>query len=327
VFTPGLGRRAVALLLVLTATLFTVRFARADLLVSDNGGDQVFRFNQFTGAPVGGGGGVFIPPGSGGLDAAVGLRLDSGGQLLVASQGNNRILRYNTVTGAFLNEFASNQNTPGANMAGPADIQFGPGGNLYVANFNGSSVDRFSPGGASLGPFTSGGSIAGTASFAFGPDGNLYVGSFGSGTIERYNGVTGVFESNFATGLATPSGLVFNGTDLWFVDLFQHTVNRYSAGGTLLSSFSTGANSFPSHLLFTNDASNNPILLVALTGFGGVAGFTLNGTPTGFFASLGTPGVNIPGQLLLVPDAIPEPVGLPLLLIAASGLVLRRRRV
>ncbi len=314
-----------ALLPVWTFMLFAAQFASADLLVSDNGGDQVFRFDQFTGAPINGG--VLVSPGSGGLDAAVGMRLDAGGQLLVASQGNNRILRYNTVTGAFLNEFASNQNTPGANMNAPADIQFGADGNLYVANFSGSSVDRFTAGGSSLGPFTSGGAIAGTASFAFGPDGNLYVGSFGSGVIERYNGGTGAFESNFATGLATPAGLAFNGTDLWFADLFQHTVNRYSAGGTLLSSFTTGANSFPSHLLFTNDANNNPIVLVALTGFGGVAGYTLNGTPTGFFASLGTPGVNIPGQLLLVPNAIPEPVGLPVLLMVASGLVLRRRRL
>lgn len=318
-----MGRRACALLLVLSMTL-GAGLARADLLVSDNGGDQVFRFHQFTGAPIGDG--PFVDPGAGGLDSAVGMRLDGSGQLLVASQGNNRILRYDSVTGSFLNEFASNQNTPGANMSGPADIQFGPGGDLYVANFNGNSVDRFTAGGASLGPFTSGGAIAGTASFAFGPDGNLYVGSFGSGVIERYNGATGAYINNFATGLATPAGLTFNGTDLWCVDLFQHTVNRYSAAGTLLGSFSTGANSFPSHLLFTSDINSNPIVLVALTGFGGVAGYALDGTPTGFFASIGTPGVNIPGQLLLVPDAIPEPVGMPLLLAAAAGVVFRRRR-
>jgi hypothetical protein len=120
--------------------------------------------------------------------------------------------------------------------------------------------------------------------------------------------------------------LAFVGNELWFADLFQHTVNRYSLAGSLLSSFSTGNNSFPSHLLFTTDINNNPIVLVALTGFGGVQGFTLNGTPTGFFASIGTPGVNVPGQLLLVPNAIPEPAGWLLLSAGVLGFSLRRRR-
>ena len=70
------------------------------------------------------------------------------GELFVANFSSGQILRYDEGTGIFLGLFA---NVP----AQPRGIEFGPGGNLYVATTNG--VYRYAPSGASLGLFAAAG--------------------------------------------------------------------------------------------------------------------------------------------------------------------------
>jgi DNA-binding beta-propeller fold protein YncE len=299
--------------------------AQADLLVSDNFGNQVLRFDDETGAFLG----VFIsnnPAENGGLSGAIGMRR-KGGKLFVSSQFTDSILKYDLATGQFLGVFASNAG--GASMAQPADLRFGPNGNLFVANFAGTSVDAFSSTGKPLGPFTSGGpGISGTSSFSFGPDGHLYVGNFGGGSIQRFDGTTGAFIDTFAIGgMSGTSGLVFD-TDgsLWATSLLTNEIFHFDSTGALLDSFSTGDATFPSHILF--NPNNSDELLVALTGGGGVFRFGKDGTAFGFFAGGG--GLLVPGQtLFLPPSAIPEPsswAALALASLAGVIVVVRRRR-
>ena len=296
--------------------------ARADLLVSDNFGNQILRYDQVTGAFLG----VLVSsnPGlNGGLSGPVGMRIDGNGDLLVSSQNTNQLLKYNAMTGAYLGEFSGPGN--GANFAQPADFQFGPGGNIYVANFGGASVDSVLANGTYVGPYTNGGpGIAGTSSFAFGPGGNLFVGSFGTGDIFEYD-ASGNYLSTFATGMPGASGLFFDGDgDLWVASLLTHQLFEYGSAGNLLQSFTTGANTFPSHIIVNPNDSNE--LLVALAGAGGIYRYSTTGNPLGAFATGG--GLIVPGQMLLYSAAVPEPatfgVGLVAILVGMSKF--RRRK-
>ncbi|HMP80543.1 MAG TPA: hypothetical protein PKD54_13900, partial [Pirellulaceae bacterium] len=278
-----------------------------ELLVSDNFGNQILRFDASTGAFLG----VLVssnPAANGGLSGPIGMRLSNSGTLLVASQFTNEVLEYNRISGQFLGKWTSA--SQGANLAEPADLRYGPNGNMFIANFVGGSIDQFMADGTPLGSFTSGGpGIFGSSSFAFGPNGNLYVGSFGSGDIQEFDGVSGSYLGQFVNGLGGPSGLLFD-TDnsLWVASLFTDEIYHFDSAGNPLGSFSTGGGTFPSHILVNPNDSNE--LFVALTGAGGIYRFHKNGTFLGVFAFGG--GLLVPGQMLLL-SAIPEPSSLAVL--------------
>ncbi|HMO13219.1 MAG TPA: PEP-CTERM sorting domain-containing protein [Pirellulaceae bacterium] len=312
--------------LLLTSVLFLTCFANIvcsgataqdELLVSDNFSNQILRYDGTTGAFLG----VLVsgdPGVNGGLDAPVGMRISANNTLLVASQNTNSILEYNRFSGAFLGVWAS------TNMNGPADMRFGNDGNLYVANFFGNSVTRFDSFGNPLGVFTSGGpGIAGTASINFSPGAtsNLYVGNFNGSDVQVFDGTTGSFISQFATGFAGAAGLYFDIDDtVWVASLFTGDISHFAADGTPLGNFSTGATSFPSYIEINPNNTNE--LLIALTGAGGVYRFGKDGTPLGVFAAGG--GLLVPGQFLFA-SAIPEPNSLFLMAITGVALFTRRR--
>lgn len=308
------------LLMAVLAVGLAAPHAAADLLVSDNFGNQVLRYDQTTGAFVG----VLIssnPITNGGLNGPVGLRQRSNGNLLVTSQNDNRILEYDVNTGAFLGTF-SNDST----LAGPADLRFGPSGNLYVANFFGGSVAEFSPTGTALGHYTSGGpGIAGAASFAFDSNSHLFVGSFNTGEIQHFDENGAYVSPPLTTGMSGPAGLHFDldGT-LWATSLFSHEIWHIDSDGTVLDTFSTGADTFPSHILVNPNNTNE--LLVALTGGGGIYRFGKDGTPNGIFAFGG--GLLVPGQMLFTATAIPEPSSIAVLAVGflAFGVYRHTRR-
>ena len=69
----------------------------AALFVTNAGANQVLRYDDATGAFLG----VFVPAGSGGLNAPSGLAFGPGGDLFVASNTTGQVLRYDGQTGAF----------------------------------------------------------------------------------------------------------------------------------------------------------------------------------------------------------------------------------
>jgi sugar lactone lactonase YvrE len=282
--------------------------AQAEMLVGDNFGSQVLRFDELTGQYLG----TLITPGAGGLDGATGLSIAPDGRLLVTSQNGNAILRYDLDSGEFLGVFADQKS--GAGLQGPSDLRRGPDGLYYVSNFAGASVDRFDPlTGAALGPFTQGGTLGGASYSKFGPDGDLFVSSFGTNQVLRYDGQTGeskgVFASNSA--LVGPASLVFRGEHLYVASLLGQSILRFSATtGEFVDVFATPASvpnpmggpdldPFPSDMLFLDDGR----LLVTLTGQGGVAAFdAASGQQLQYVATGG--GLIVPGQMLLLPPLL-----------------------
>jgi outer membrane protein assembly factor BamB len=290
-----------ALLLLLASA------APAEMLVSDNFGHQVLRFNESTGAYLG----TLVPSGSGGLDGATGMWIGGDGRLWVASQNTGGILRYDLDSGAFVGKIADAETV---NLKGPSDLRAGADGLLYVSNFGGTTVDRFDPAlGTYQGPFTQGGPLNGASYSKFGPDGNLYVSSFQTNEVLRYNGQTGAFIDSFAAGngLAGPATLAFRGDHLYVASLFGQQVLRFNGTtGAFVDVFASPATvpnpgggpdlpPFPSDLLFLEDGR----LLVTLTGQGGVAGFDgTTGQQLQYFAGGG--GLVVPGQMLLLPALV-----------------------
>jgi DNA-binding beta-propeller fold protein YncE len=105
--------------------------------VSSFDNDTVLKFNADTGAPLG----VFVPPGSGGLNGPTGLTFGPDGNLYVSSFVlNNRVLKYHGTTGQFLGVFVDEAS---GGLQGPMDLSFGPDGYFYVGSSYGGGVFRY----------------------------------------------------------------------------------------------------------------------------------------------------------------------------------------
>jgi Concanavalin A-like lectin/glucanases superfamily/PKD domain/Matrixin len=138
---------------------------------------SIERYNGTTGAPLpsaGNTGAYFVPPGSGGLNAAQEFAFGPDGNLYVVSANTNQVLRYSGTTGAPL---------PAPGQSGAVFVAAGSGGLSFGDGM------------------------------AFGPDGNLYVASLNTRNILRYNGTTGAFLNVLISagsgGAGTPSDLIF----------------------------------------------------------------------------------------------------------------------
>jgi hypothetical protein len=193
-------------------------FHGGNLYVGSCENARVLRYDAATGAFLG----IFVAPGSGGLDCPWGLVFGPDGHLYVANFDDDpatiaSVLRYHGQTGAFLGAFVA----PGSGgIDGPEGLTFGPDGNLYVASNNG--VLRYNGStGAFLGVFvpTGSGGLASPADVVFGPDSHLYVADGtapAASNVLRYNGSTGAFLGVFVPtgsgGLMTPTKLLFSGT-------------------------------------------------------------------------------------------------------------------
>jgi DNA-binding beta-propeller fold protein YncE len=122
-----------ASLLSLALLALTTPQARAGLLVSSIGTNQVLEYNGTTGAFVT----PFVSAGSGGLNQPYGLAFGPNGNLFVSSLGSNQVLEYNGTTGAFVTAFVTS-GSGGLNL--PLGLAFGPNGNLFVSSLGSNQV-------------------------------------------------------------------------------------------------------------------------------------------------------------------------------------------
>lgn len=97
-------------------------------------------------------------------------------------------------------------------------MTFGPDGRLYVPGYDSNSVVTWDPATNQVAPFVAGGAggLSRTRGILFEPGGTVLVSSEGTGRILRY-GAGGAFVGVFATDLALPGGMIFDGDGGLFV--------------------------------------------------------------------------------------------------------------
>lgn len=158
----------------------------------------------------------FVSAESGGLQHAEKV-LFHNGDLYVTSRGNHQVMRYDGATGA--PKPADGQSgavfATGGGLNSPIGLAFGPDGNLYVANYTGNNVVRFSPAGAALGTFVAAGAggLNGATGLAFDSSGRLYVGSLNSDQVMRYSTSGAAAPAPGKSGAVFASGGGLDGPD------------------------------------------------------------------------------------------------------------------
>jgi streptogramin lyase len=128
--------------------------------------------------------------------------------LFVSSQAGphagavNGVQRFNASTGAF--EAIFEGATSGVGMA------FGPGGDLFVADFEGQAVYRFDGTTGAVAAVISGTEINRPVGVACGPSGDIFVSDSAGARVLRYDGRSGAYRGVFASGgLSSPWHLAF----------------------------------------------------------------------------------------------------------------------
>src|SRR5207248_760238 len=84
----------------------------------------------------------------------------------------------------------------------------GPNANLYVSNYNGDTIEKYSSTGIDLGMFANTG-LNNPTGLAFDSAGNLYAANRDTNRIEKFSPTGSVFAN---TGLNQPYGLAFDST-------------------------------------------------------------------------------------------------------------------
>lgn len=153
------------------------------------------------------------------------------GVLLVSHQGVDEVHKYDAVSGASLGVFASGLNDP-------SGIGFDSNnGFVYVANYSGNTVHKYSATGADLGVFVSSG-LSGPEAVLVDPTGNVYVSNYNNSTLTKYNS-SGTLLDTFSLG-GNPEGLSFAANGDLLVNYYGgNHVRRFSPAGSDLGTFAT----------------------------------------------------------------------------------------
>jgi prepilin-type N-terminal cleavage/methylation domain-containing protein len=152
---------------------------------------------------------------------AVGIAIDSSGNVWVPDVDNNRVEEFNSTTGAYINSVGAGYNgvsgsigsagTTNGALTSPMDVHFDSSGNLWVisAGSGKGSVDEFNPttyawmqtaitavsGTSADGAFYSTPSVS-----TFDPSGNLWIADSGNNRVQQFNIISGIWLKTLGGG-------------------------------------------------------------------------------------------------------------------------------
>ncbi|MGV0103094.1 scytonemin biosynthesis PEP-CTERM protein ScyF [Nostoc sp. DSM 114160] len=192
------------------------------------------------------------------------------GDLYAGDVYNNRINQFDP-QGNFIRSFANGEFTPRVNdriFFGPSGVTFDKTGNVYVGDFNGERILKFTPDGKQIGVIggtlgTALGETQGVAGIRISPvSGNIFL-------ADQYNNRVQVLDPNgkplYAFGsagsgpgqLLQPIGIeVDDQENVYVADSINSRVQVFDKNGKFLTSYGENA----------RDASGNPVPPPALTG-------------------------------------------------------------
>ena len=196
--------------------------------VSSITNNNILEFNGSTGAFLS----TFVAAGSGGLNNPAGMVFGSDGNLYVSSNGTESVDRFQGPLGASPGSPLPAAGQSGATflvsgsggLASPAELTFGPNGNLFVSNAsppagvtnNNYGVLEFD---ATTGAFITTyvaqgvGGLDIPRGIAFDQEGRLYVADFGTNAIHRYDSQGNYLDDpvpSSASSIQVPIGMVFD---------------------------------------------------------------------------------------------------------------------
>jgi DNA-binding beta-propeller fold protein YncE len=193
---------------------------------------------------------VFVPTGYAGLTGPDGITFGADGNLYVADTQTASVLRYEGPLGSSPGSPLPSTGQTGATfvatgsggLAGPADLIFGPEGNLYVSSQSTDlAVLKFD---GNTGNFISTyvtpgeGGLVTPRGLAFDQDGRLYVADVGTNAIHRYDSTGQYLDDPVASGTTSersPIGMIFDAQgDLLVSSRDTNTIGRYN-GGTVVT--------------------------------------------------------------------------------------------
>ncbi len=162
-------------------------------------------------------------------------------------------------------------------VSGPSGMTIGPSGNLYVTQYNNSTVTYYSSGVTYIGALGSG--YTNPDGIVFDSSGNAYVVDAGAGAV--YKITSAGVKSTIVTGLGTPYGIAIDASNnLYVTNTGSSQIRKYSTAGVLLLTISTNVSS-PTDVRV--DASGNIYSLNA--GTNNVTKYTSAGAYSSIFAS------------------------------------------
>ena len=179
----------------------------------------------------------------------------------------------------------------------PFGLALDSAGDLYVNDFNGSGILRYSPTGAFLGVFASTANIGQGVGLAFDSFGNLYTPVFNGSYVNRFSPTgtyLGVFASTiYGTGSA-PTGLAFDGSGNLYVSnssgnvssTAQGNIVEFSPTGAFLRVFASQGVNAPQGLAFDSVGD----LYVTNLNNDTITEYSPTGAYLGVFASTGLDG-------------------------------------
>lgn len=234
-----------------------------------------------------------------GLNLPKGLALN-GGFLYVANSGANAILKFPTGGGAS-STFSS------SGLSGPYGIAFDGAGNLLVANFTSSTIQKLNGGtGVPIAPFpVTSGNMNGAFDVIADASGNLYTSSHNNNTIQKFDSA-GNFVSDFVpftAGLSAPRGLAIKAGVLYVANYGISSIKTFDlTTGNALADFATTADGLLNPVgiafnsaghLFVANAGNTSVMKFTAAHVGSTFSSIFNQSPDFIAIGCESAGLNI----------------------------------